>query len=280
VRRAGSTESFFSLCVGRQCAGGAAATLRRNRNHRAGEQPASTLSTAQNHLIESLPRKDRLRLLAVCEPVQLVFAEVLCEPEQPTRFVYFPIDGFISLLTQIGGKAALEVGMVGREGMLGVQLAMGVTTAPLHALVQGPGSAWRIGAGAFRRELAGSAALRRSLNRYAYVLMKQLAASAACLRFHEIGPRLARWLLMSHDRAHADSFRVTHEFLAYMLGVRRVGVTRAATELQRDKRIEYHRGALTILDRAGLELAACECYAADLKSYADVFSKSYADVFK
>jgi CRP-like cAMP-binding protein len=230
------------------------------------------VSDAQNHLIELLPRRDRAHLLALCEPVELVFAEVLCEPGDRTRYVYFPVDGFISLLTQIGGKAALEVGMVGREGMLGVQLALGVPTAPVHALVQGPGSAWRIGASAFTRELARSAALRKEMNRYAYVLMKQLAGSAACLRFHEIGPRLARWLLMSHDRAHSDSFRVTHEFLAYMLGVRRVGVTRAATELQRDKHIEYHRGALKVLDRAGLERAACDCYAADRKSYGDVLA--------
>jgi CRP-like cAMP-binding protein len=228
------------------------------------------VSDDQNHLIESLPRKERLRLLALCEPIELVFANVLCEPGDRTRYVYFPVDGFISLLTQIGGKAALEVGMVGREGMLGVQLAMGVGVAPLHALVQGSGSAWRVGAGPFKRELAQSAGLRNELSRYAYVLMKQLAGSAACLRFHEIGPRLARWLLMSHDRAHADSFHVTHEFLAYMLGVRRVGVTRAAAELQRAHHIEYHRGALTILDRGGLELAACSCYADDRKTYTEV----------
>ena len=228
------------------------------------------MSESQNHLIELLPRQDRLRLLALCEPVQLVFAEVLCEPGQRTRYAYFPVDGFVSLLAQIDGKPVLEVGMVGREGMLGIQLLLGVTTVPLHALVQGTGAAWRIGIVAFRRELARSAALRRILDRYAYVLMTQLAASAACLRFHEIGPRLARWLLMSHDRAHNDSFRVTHEFLAYMLGVRRVGVTRAAAALQRHKRIEYRRGALTVLDRAGLEAASCTCYAADRSSYADL----------
>lgn len=228
------------------------------------------MSENQNHLIELLPRKDRLRLLAVCEPIQLVLAEVLCEPGQKTRFVYFPVEGFISLLAQGGHEQALEVGMVGREGMLGVQLSMGVATVPLHALVQGPGSAWRIGSRAFRGELARSAALQHCIDRYVYVLMLQLTASASCLRFHEIGPRLARWLLMSHDRAGCDTFRVTHEFLAYMLGVRRVGVTGAASALQRAKLIRYHRGELTILDRPGLEAASCSCYAANRQSYADL----------
>ena len=229
---------------------------------------------AQNRLIELLARRERLRLLALCEPVDLVFADVLCEPGERTRYVYFPIDGFISLLTQLEGKDALEVGMVGREGMLGVQLALGVRTTPLQALVQGSGSAWRIDASVFMRELDESAALRNLLTRYAYVLMQQLAASAACLRFHEIGPRLARWLLMSRDRAHADTFLVTQEFLAYMLGVRRVGVTRAASKLKHNHHIAYHRGEMTVRDRVGLEAAACCCYAADRKTYADVLEPS------
>jgi CRP-like cAMP-binding protein len=228
------------------------------------------LAAVENHLIELLPRKDRLRLLAVCEPVELVLAEVLCEPGNPIRHVYFPIEGFISLVALIDGSPALEVGMVGREGMLGAQLALGVVTAPLHALVQGAGTAWRIGTAAFRSELARSAPLQRGLNRYLYVLMAQFAASAACLRFHLIGPRLARWLLMSQDRAHSDNFRVTHEFLAYMLGVRRVGITMAAGALQRSGLIEYRRGELTVLDRSGLEAAACGCYAADRQAYADL----------
>ena len=189
---------------------------------------------------------------------------------EPTRHVYFPTDGFISLVTLIDGSPGLEVGMVGREGMLGAQLVLGVQTAPLHAVVQGPGTAWRIEARAFRSELARSPALQRSLNRYVYVLMAQLAASAACLRFHMIGPRLARWLLMSQDRARSDSFRVTHEFLAYMLGVRRVGITTAAGALQRSGQIEYHRGDLTVLDRSGLEAAACGCYAAGRRAYAEL----------
>src|SRR6202021_414020 len=160
--------------------------------------------------------------------------------------------------------------MVGLEGMLGTHLALGVRAAPLPALVQGPGAAWRIGAVAFRRELAHSPALQQGLNRYVYVMMMQLASAASCLRFHQIGPRLARWLLMTQDRAHASSFHVTHEFLAYMLGVRRVGITAAAGDLQRAGLIEYTRGELVVLNRRGLEAAACGCYAADRKSYAEL----------
>ena len=229
------------------------------------------MANAQNQLIERLPRKDRLSLLGVCESVQLTLGEVLCEPGKATRHVWFPVDGFISMVAPIDGKPALEVGMVGREGMLGAHLALGVATVPLHALVQGAGTAWRVTATAFRAELARSPTLQGVIYRYVYVLMAQLTGSAACLRFHEIGPRLARWLLMSQDRAHADRFHVTHEFLAYMLGVRRVGVTAAASALQRSGLIEYHRGEMAVLDRAGLEAAACDCYANDSRAYADQF---------
>ena len=234
--------------------------------------PEYNLTQVENHLIELLPRKERLRLLAMSEPVQLVLAEVLCEHGQPMRHVYFPTDGFISLIAPIDGEPGLEVAMVGREGMLGAHLALGVVTSPLHALVQGAGSARRIATAAFRAELARSAPLQRGLNRYIYVLMAQLSASAACLRFHQIGPRLARWLLMSQDRSHSGSFHVTHEFLAYMLGVRRVGVTTAAGVLQRAGLISYRRGQLTVLDRSGLEAAACSCYSADCKSYAELLN--------
>jgi CRP-like cAMP-binding protein len=228
------------------------------------------LTPVDNHLIALLPRKDRTRLLKLCEPVELVLTEVLSDPGQATRHVYFPTHGFISLIAVVKGSPGVEVGMVGREGMLGVQVALGVTAAPLHALVQGAGTAWRIGTKAFKSELAGSPALQRSMNRYLYVLMAQLAESTACARFHQIGPRLARWLLMSQDRSQASSFDVTQEFLAYMLGVRRVGITTAAGALQRDGLIEYSRGRLTVLNRKGLEAAACGCYAADRKAYADL----------
>lgn len=206
-------------------------------------------------------------MLAICEPVQLELGSVLCEPGAPTRHVYFPNDSFISLVSAIEGDPGLEVGMVGREGMLGAQLILGVDAIPLHALVQGAGAARCIEAASFRRELARSKALHRVLNRYLYVLMAQLATSAACTRFHNVGPRLARWLLMTQDRAHSDSFHLTHEFLGYMLGVRRVGITCAASELQVRGLIGYHRGEITVLDRAGLEAVACGCYAADRHAY-------------
>ena len=228
------------------------------------------MATADNHLIELLPRAERRRLLAICEPVELVLAAVLCDAGEPVRHVYFPIDGFISLIAPIDGKPGLEVAMVGRESMLGAQLALGVPAAPLHALVQGAGTALRVGATEFRAELDRSPALLGGLHRYIHVLMSQLAVSAACLRFHLLGPRLARWLLMSHDRARSDSFHVTHEFLAYMLGVRRVGVTTAAGILQKAGLISYRHGQLTVLDRPGLEAAACSCYEADRRSYAEL----------
>jgi len=220
-----------------------------------------------NQLIALLPRRDRARLLAAGESVPLALGSVLCEPGEPTRHVYFPDDAFISLVAAIDGEPGLEVGMVGNEGMLGAQLALGVATIPLHAVVQGAGTARRIATAPFRRELAASAPLQRALHRYLYVLMAQLATSAGCTRFHSVGPRLARWMLMSQDRAHSDSFHLTHEFLAYMLGVRRVGITAAAGDLQRRGLIRYHRGEITVLDRAGLEGASCGCYAADRQAY-------------
>lgn len=228
------------------------------------------LAANKNQLIELLPRKNRASLLGLCEEVELVMSEVLCECGTATRYAYFPTKGYISLVTSIEGKPVLEVGLVGSEGMLGTQLVLGVATTPLYALVQGAGTAWRVGAAPLRKELVNSPPLRATLNRYVQVTMMQLASSAACVRFHQIGPRLARWLLMTQDRAHTGAFHVTHEFLAYMLGVRRVGVTAAAVALQRQGLIEYQRGDITVVNRRGLEAAACSCYASDKTAFADV----------
>ncbi len=224
----------------------------------------------KNHLLALLPLDERSRVLACCELVQLTLSEVLSEPGTIAKYAYFPTTGFISLVTSIDGRPVLEVGMVGCEGMLGAQLGSGVKTSALHALVQGAGTSWRIAAADFRHELDASRSLQKFINRYLYVLMAQFATSAGCLRFHTITQRLARWLLMTQDRANSDRFNVTHEFLAYMLGVRREGITRSAGELLAAGLIQYSRGAVEVLDRAGLESASCGCYRTDRQSYADV----------
>ena len=226
-----------------------------------------TRAPVANHLVASLPRKDRLRFLARCEQVDLTFADILCHPAERIRHVYFPVEGYISLLMPVNGHANLEVELVGSEGMLGVPIVLGVNASPLQALVQGSGAALRMSAAAFRLELASSPALRREMHRYIYVLLVQLAQAAACIRFHVLDARLARWLLMTHDRAHSDQFHLTHEFLAAMLGVRRVGITNAAGLLQKQRLLSYRRGDITILDRHGLEAASCECYRTSKDAY-------------
>jgi len=225
------------------------------------------LATIGNHLLAGLPARDRKRLMLLATAVPLDLSVVLVNVGENPGYVYFPTSGFVSLVSSSEGNPSLEVGMVGTEGMVGTQVVLGVVEAPVRALVQGAGSALRIPIKTFRAELDSCRALKQMMDRYLYVLNSQLTTSLSCVRFHQVAPRLARWLLMSHDRAHSDEFSVTQEFLAYMLGARRTGISEAATLLQREGLISYKRGEMTILDRPGLEAVSCSCYMADIQCY-------------
>ncbi|MHC5352243.1 Crp/Fnr family transcriptional regulator [Metapseudomonas furukawaii] len=224
-----------------------------------------------NRLLDSIPAKERTRILKYCELADLVFGKTLCDAGEPYSHAYFPLTGLISLVAKLATYRPLEIALIGSEGMLGVTLALGVHKSPTCAVVQGAGNALRITSAHLQRELPKCPHLRHSLNRYLYVLMAQLSQTAACSHFHEIQPRLASWLLMTHDRAQADHFCLTHEFLADMLGVRRSGITVAAGALQQRHLIRYNRGKITIIDRAGLEVIACECYKHMLNCYSEMF---------
>jgi len=215
---------------------------------------------AANSMLAALPRKQYQRLLTGLESVALTFGEVLHEPGERIQHVYFPSDSLVSLLTVVEGHLALEVGMVGSEGMVGVPLYLGTNVSPVRALVQGAGAAMRMKSARFSEEIRKSPQLQRELSRYTRALMAQITQTAACNRFHVVEARLARWLLMTRDRVRTDEFRLTHAFLGHMLGVRRVGVTTAARALQKRKLIAYSRGKISILDHRRLERAACSCY--------------------
>jgi CRP-like cAMP-binding protein len=216
--------------------------------------------TAVNSLLAGLPASSLKNVLHSCEQVQLKFAQVLGQPNERIRHVYFPIEGFVSMVAVLEDGGHLRVGIVGNEGMIGASLALGVNSSSDRAIVQREGVALRMPADVFGRQCASSRALRVIVNRYLHVSMAQLAQLAACTGYHMVEARLARWLLTSRDRAQSDDFYVTHELLAYMLGVRRVGVTQAAAALQARGLIAYRRGHITIVDGEGLGQASCGCY--------------------
>lgn len=230
-------------------------------------------SAAGNHLITRLPVREQRALVKACETVELVFGQVLCEPGTPFRHLHFPLTGFISLVVEIDDHAPLEMGMIGHEGVLGVTVVLGTPLVPMRAIVQGNGTALRIAIKPFMQLLATSPALSKTLHRYLYVVLAQLSQIAACTHFHEVEQRLARWLLMSHDRAHGDHFHLTHQFLADMLGVRRSGISLAAGVMQARGLIRYARGDIEMLDRAGVERLSCVCYAEVVAHYALHFGR-------
>lgn len=257
-----ATQAFLLLrvlmCVGTQHA----RTTHGIKDAKSALMPIAKYIPAANSVLRALSRKDGQRLLARHEQVNLTYGDILCESGNQLRHVYFPNSGIISLLAPVDGHASVGVGLVGRDGMAGMTLFLGTGISPVRMLVQGSGTATRIKAAAFHHEVERNPLLQRELNHYLQGFMAQVAQTVGCNRFHRIGERLARWLLMVHDRVESNEFRFTQEFLAQMLGVRRSGVTLAAGVLQKKKLIRYCRGRITILDRQGLERASCGCYRA------------------
>ncbi|MDO8271884.1 MAG: Crp/Fnr family transcriptional regulator [Gammaproteobacteria bacterium] len=221
----------------------------------------------RNRLMDELPARQYGRMLSACELVTLSPRQVVCDQDGVFTHVYFPLTASISLMIKVAEHPPLGMVLVGSEGMLGASLALGVSAAPLRAVVQGGGTALRISVPGFIALLEENPAIGVVLNRYLYVLMEQLSQTAACNRFHEVEARLVRWLLLTHDRAHADNFQLTHLFLAEILGVQRSAVTIAAGMLQHKGLISYSRGVITIIDRVGLERLSCECYGLLLADY-------------
>jgi CRP-like cAMP-binding protein len=224
---------------------------------------ATNLHTPKNRLLAALPQEERERFFANLQQVPLVLRQVVCEVGAPVGSVYFPEHGVASVLTTMADGSMIEVGMIGFEGMVGATAVLDNEYSAQQIIVQVPGSAMRMKAAECKTAFDQSPAFRRRVLRYLGSLMDLHAQTAACNRLHRIEQRCARWLLMAHDRLQNDVMPMTHEFLASMLGVRRAGVTEAAAELQRSGLIRYHHGRITIIDREGLEAAACECYRID-----------------
>lgn len=214
----------------------------------------------QNKLLQHLSDEEHSRIRRHCKTVELEFGQVLCEEGANAEFVYFPLSGFVSVLTALQPNQRLEVGLIGREGMLGALLSIGVHISPVQAIVQGQGVALQLPAEAFRTELLHCVKLQQILQQYLAFYVMQLTRLVCCNHYHETEPRLARWLLMTHDRAGDDQFFLTHQYLASMLGVRRSSVTEAAGSLLQKNIIAYHRGQIHILNRPALEKACCSCY--------------------
>ncbi|HYO91470.1 MAG TPA: Crp/Fnr family transcriptional regulator, partial [Pyrinomonadaceae bacterium] len=228
----------------------------------------NTLSLSKNKILAALPADEYTHLLPYLEEVEISRGEILSRPDEQIRYVYFPHDGSLSVVSMMENGSGIEVGVIGNEGMSGLPLVLGTNSAPLQVIAQAAVSAARIRAGAFGDEINKCGEFYRLLLRYGQAFFIQTAQNAACNRLHKLDERLARWLLMCRDRAKSDTLELTHEFLAVMLGVRRAGVSVTANKLQADGLISYNRGHINIIDRQRLEAATCECYAVVKKEFA------------
>ncbi|MFC6672107.1 Crp/Fnr family transcriptional regulator [Marinobacterium aestuariivivens] len=218
-------------------------------------------------MLAALPTDEYARLAPHLESVSLPLGQVLYESGHELRHVYFPTDSIVSLLYVMLDGASAEVSVVGNDGIIGIALFMGGETMPNRAVVQSAGQAYRLPGQLLKREFQDSIALQHLLLRYTQALLTQMAQTAVCNRHHSLDQQLCRWLLLSRDRLPSDELLMTQELIANMLGVRREGVTAAAGKLQAAGLIHYHRGHITIVDRAGLEARTCECYAVVKREY-------------
>jgi len=213
----------------------------------------------ENRLLVALPRDEYGRLAPHLHEVSLPLRTILYEANGPIAHVFFPLNGVVSLVIMDGGFT-LEVGIIGNEGLVGTPVFLGSERSPTRAIVQVPGTALRLEAKLFQKEMRRAGPLHGLVQRYTQAMINQISQSIVCNHRHSVAKRMCRWLLMSHNRAGADEFPLTHEFLAQMLGVCRPTVTAVAGTLQGAGLISYHRGKIAVLDRKGLEAACCECY--------------------
>jgi CRP-like cAMP-binding protein len=226
---------------------------------------------SENQLLAALTVEERERLLPGLERVPLPLGDVIYERDERIRHVYFPTSGVISLLCTTDGGANIEAGTIGMEGMAGIPVFLGVDSSPNRAVVQIEGEAMRMEAEAFREVAGRSGRFHDLLHLYTFALMTQMSLSVACNRFHSVEKRLARWLLMMHDRAQVDEFRFTQELISQMIGTHRPHVSTAVNSLQNAGLIHNGRGRIGILDRKGLVKIACECYLAAKRKFDGLF---------
>lgn len=220
-----------------------------------------------NRLLAALPAESRALFLEHCELVDLNRQDVLTLAGQTTDYAYFPIDSFIASILKLEDASDVQFGLTGNEGMVNVSLVLGISVASTTSVVQGAGRAYRISQYELQEQLKSTPGLRDVLHNYVALRMDQLAQNMACASCHSVEQRLARWLLMAQDRAHSSELLLTHEVLAFMLGVRRESVTQAASSLQKQALISYSRGDIMLLDEPGLKAVACECYQTNLTIY-------------
>jgi CRP-like cAMP-binding protein len=236
--------------------------------------PPNTPETARrNRLLAALPTPDLDRLLAALDPVPLPLQQVLFRAGEPFEYIHFPIDGIVSLTGSVENEPMVEIAMIGNEGLVGLSAFLETNAIPLNALVQVQGNAMRMRVAALEQEIKGGA-LNGILRRYTQALFNQVAQGAVCNRLHSMEERLARWLLMSHDRVQTPEFPLTQEFMARMLGVRRATVNETASALQQAGLIRYNRGRVAIVDPERLKETSCECYCIIKRGYDQMFEKS------